>query len=56
MDMQELETMPLWDVIQISRRVATAQGDDYILVEADKCEDMLHQLEHAYKTLPSYER
>lgn len=54
--MTEFETMPLWQVINLSRRVAIQQGDDYILFEADKVEASLHRLEHAYKTLPAYQR
>ena len=54
--MTEFENMPLWQIINVSRKVAMQQGDDYIIVEADKVEESLHRLEYAYKTLPSYER
>ena len=51
----ETDHLSLWEIVQISRKVATAEGRIDILESADDTEELLHRLEH-YKTVPAASR
>lgn len=51
---EQLEVMPMWNIISTARTIAQYEGRFDIIEDCDRAEANLHMLEHLYKTVPAY--
>ena len=54
--MPDFETTPLFELIQLTKGLALAQGDPHILEHTANLEHWIKRLDHTFHEVPAYEK